>query len=111
MGNEEIVKTLLTVFGSSLVTLAGAMWKFKGQKLEVHSNTEKIYVENMEKIINTYQNDISGMKQDIVSMKRDIVVLKDEIEEKDKIIDDLRNKLRDAIAENKYLKEKLNARN
>ncbi|RFE01065.1 hypothetical protein [Streptococcus parauberis] len=108
MDKNQMIFSFIVGLVTALGTYWAAFWKFRGQKVEVNSSSEKLFIESMQTIIENYQNDMKTMKVDIINLKDDVGKLKAEIEEKDKIIDDLRNKLRDKIAEIKFLKEKLN---
>lgn len=112
MDQNDIIRSLFTIAISSLVTFAGYRYTFKGKKVEAHSSVEGIYVENMQKIIDAYQNDINNLKNDMSTLRAEMAEMKasheKELQDLRKENDDLRNKLRDAKAEIKYLEEKLN---
>ncbi|WP_338326513.1 hypothetical protein [Streptococcus uberis] len=109
---NDIFKTLLTVIITGGVTLGGAFFTFKGKKSESDANMAKAYIDGNTALFNNMQAEINRLIGQVAILQKEVeTVKKDNEAETTKLKkenDDLRNKLRDAIAKIKFLEEKLN---
>lgn len=109
---NEFFKTFITALITGSVTLVGAFWTFKGKKSESDANMAKAYIDGNTALFNNMQAEINRLIGQVAILQKEVETVKKDNEEETaklkKENDDLRNKLRDAIAKIKFLEEKLN---
>lgn len=115
METSDIIKTIITALITGSVTLGGAFWSFKGKKSESDANVSKAYIDGNNALFNNLQAEINRLTGEMAVLRKELEDAKKGYEVKiielTKENDNLRNKLRDVIAENKILKGECNHEN
>ena len=108
---NETMKTIITALVGGGVTLLGSFYTFKGKKTESDANISKAYIAGNNHLFQNLQSEITRLSNEMAVLKKEMEDMRKnhehEIDRFEKENGDLKNKLRDAKAENKYLKEKL----